>query len=30
MKLLQEIIEQAWEDRSLLKQEKTINAKEKL
>ena len=26
MKLLQEIIEQAWEDRSLLKQEKTINA----
>ena len=26
MKLLQEIIEQAWEDRSLLKQDKTINA----
>ncbi len=26
MKLLQEIIEQAWEDRSLLKQEITINA----
>ena len=26
MKLLQEIIEQAWEDRSLLKEEKTINA----
>ena len=26
MKLLQEIIEQAWEDRSFLKQDKTINA----
>ena len=26
MKLLQEIIEQAWEDRSLLKEERTINA----
>ncbi|MDC3366272.1 2,3,4,5-tetrahydropyridine-2,6-dicarboxylate N-succinyltransferase [Flavobacteriaceae bacterium] len=26
MKLLQEIIEQAWEDRSLLKEDKTVNA----
>ena len=26
MKLLQEIIEQAWEDRSLLKEERTVKA----